>query len=153
MGTSHHAIEFALAAVTVPLTLYFARNAATRHLRLLSGAACGLALLASPAAVSRSGIVSLVTALLVFMFAVNVRQIASLGNVGFLARLVATSSLSRTSRRRCGPRSSIRKRTKVFSAASWTTPGCRRRSTIVRCSASASADRRPASMGISTMNG
>lgn len=76
-GTSQHSIEFSvLAAVTVPLTLYFARNAATRRVRLLSGAASGLALLALPAAILRSGIVSLIAALLVYMFVFKVRQIA-----------------------------------------------------------------------------
>ena len=74
-----------LAAVTVPLTLYFARNAATRQLRLLSGAACGVALLAVPAAVSRSGIVSLIAALLVYMFAFKVRPIAIAVAAGSIA--------------------------------------------------------------------
>jgi polysaccharide biosynthesis protein PslJ len=77
VGTSQHSIEFSvLAAVTVPLTIYFARNAATRNVRLLSGAACGLALLALPAAVSRSGVISVIAALLVYMFAFKVRPIA-----------------------------------------------------------------------------
>ncbi len=85
-GTSQHAIEFSvLAAVTIPLTIYFARNAATRHVRLLSGAACGLAMLALPAAVSRSGIISLIAALLVYMFAFKVRPVAIAVAAGSIA--------------------------------------------------------------------
>lgn len=77
VGTSQHAIEFSvLAAVTVPLTLYFARHASTRGLRLLSAAACCVAALAVPAAVSRTGIISAVTVLLIMMFAFTVRQLA-----------------------------------------------------------------------------
>jgi O-antigen ligase len=76
LGTSQHAIEFSvLAAVTVPLTIYFARHALTRNRRLLSAAACVLAILAMPAAISRSGVISLSTALLVYMLAFKVRQI------------------------------------------------------------------------------
>jgi O-antigen ligase len=62
--------------VTLPLTIYFARHAATRNVRFLSAAACGLAILAMPTAVARSGVIALVAALLVFMFARSVRQIA-----------------------------------------------------------------------------
>jgi O-antigen ligase len=85
-GTSQHSIEFSvLAAATVPLTIYFARNAATRHVRLLSGAACGLALLALPASISRSGLISLIVALLVYMLAFKVRPIAIAVAAGSLA--------------------------------------------------------------------
>jgi O-antigen ligase len=85
-GTSQHSIEFSvLAAVTVPLTLYFARNAATKHFRWLSRAACGLALLALPASVSRSGIVSLLMALLIYVFAFKVRPIAIAVAIGSIA--------------------------------------------------------------------
>lgn len=77
-GTSQHPIEFSvLAAVTVPLMIYFARHARSRRLRVLAGIGCGLALLALPAAVSRSGIISLLAALLVYMFAFKLRPIAS----------------------------------------------------------------------------
>ena len=85
-STSQHPIEFSvLAAVTIPLTLHFARNAATRRVRLLSGAACVVAMLALPAAVSRSGIFAVVTALLVYMFAFKIRPIAIAVSVIFLA--------------------------------------------------------------------
>lgn len=75
-GTSQHPIEFSvLAAVTIPLTLYLARNAATRRARRLAGLACALAVLAMPAAISRSGVTSLIAAMLVYMFAFRVRPI------------------------------------------------------------------------------
>jgi polysaccharide biosynthesis protein PslJ len=85
-ATSGHPIEFSvLAAVTIPLTLYFVRNAARRRVRVLSGVACLLAMLALPAAISRSGILSLVAALLVYMFAFKVRPIAISLAVGVAA--------------------------------------------------------------------
>ena len=76
LGTSQHPIEFsALAAVTIPLAIYFARNAATWYVRFLSVAACGLATMAMPAAISRTGVISLAAALLLYTFAFKVRQI------------------------------------------------------------------------------
>jgi polysaccharide biosynthesis protein PslJ len=76
-GTSQHAIEFSvLATVALLLTIYFARSAATRNIRFLSAAACVLAILAMPAAISRTGVISLVAALLIVMLALSVRQIA-----------------------------------------------------------------------------
>jgi O-antigen ligase len=77
MGTSQHAIEFSvLATVTLLLTIYFARHAATRNVRFMSAAACMLAILAMPTAIARTGVISLVAALLILMFALSVRQIA-----------------------------------------------------------------------------
>ncbi|SDE15800.1 O-antigen ligase family protein [Rhodococcus tukisamuensis] len=77
VGTSQHAIEFSvLAAVAVPLAIYFARNAAKRQVRWAAVAACGLALVSMPAAVSRTGIIALATAFLVYMWNFNVRQLA-----------------------------------------------------------------------------
>jgi polysaccharide biosynthesis protein PslJ len=77
MGTSQHAIEFSvLATVTLLLTIYLARHAATRNVRFLSAAACMLAILAMPTAISRTGVISLVAALVILMFALNVREIA-----------------------------------------------------------------------------
>ena len=76
-STSQHAIEFSvLAAINIPLTLYFARNAARRGVRWLAGIACVVAALALPASVSRSGIISLLVALLIYVFAFKVRAIA-----------------------------------------------------------------------------
>lgn len=85
-GTSQHAIEFSvLAAVTIPLTLYFARNAGTRLRRVMSAGACAVALLAMPAAISRTGVISLAAALLVYMFVFKARTIAAAVLVGGVA--------------------------------------------------------------------
>jgi O-antigen ligase len=85
-GTSAHPIEFSvLATVTLPLTIYFARHAATRNIRFLSAAACGLAIMAMPTAIARTGVISLVAALLIFMFAFSVRQLVNAVIVGSLA--------------------------------------------------------------------
>jgi O-antigen ligase len=76
-GTSSHSIEFSvLAAVTVPLTIYFARNAARRDVRWAAALACGLALVSMPAAGSRTGVLALLVALLVYMFNFKVHQLA-----------------------------------------------------------------------------
>lgn len=86
MGTSQHAIEFStLAAVTIPLTLHLARYTATRWRRAFAAAGCCVALLAVPAAVSRTGAISLVTVLLVYMLAFKVRQLALAIVVGSIA--------------------------------------------------------------------
>src|SRR5262249_53670839 len=75
-GTSIHPLEFSvLAAVAVPLTIHFARFGGSRQVRLLAGLACGVALLALPTAVSRSGVVALAVALLVYMWTVKARSI------------------------------------------------------------------------------
>jgi polysaccharide biosynthesis protein PslJ len=91
-GTSQHPIEFStLATVTLLLTVYFARNAATRNVRVLSLAAFGLAVVAMPAAIARTGAISLAVALLILMFAFSVRHIAvglivgSAAVVGYIA--------------------------------------------------------------------
>jgi hypothetical protein len=77
VGTSTHAIEFSvLAAVTVPLTIYFARNAAKWQVRWAAVLACGLALVSMPAAVPWTGVVAIVAALLVYMWNFKVRQLA-----------------------------------------------------------------------------
>ena len=89
LGTSPHAIEFSvLAAVTVPLTIHFARYAASWQVRWLAMLACGLALVAMPAAVSRSGLVTLVAALVVYMWSFNVRRLA----VGVVAGCLAVGT-------------------------------------------------------------
>jgi O-antigen ligase len=76
-GTSIHPLEFSvLAAATVPLTIHFARYAANRQVRWVAMLACGVALLALPAAVSRSGVVALAAALLVYMWNFKVRDVA-----------------------------------------------------------------------------
>jgi polysaccharide biosynthesis protein PslJ len=91
-GTSAHPIEFAvLAAVAVPLTLHFARHGATRQVRLLAALSTGVALFAIPTAVSRSGLIALAAALLVYMWTFTLRGlcIAVLGGAAaVLANLV-----------------------------------------------------------------
>jgi hypothetical protein len=85
-GTSRHPIEFSvLATLTLPLTIYFARHGATRNVRFLSAAACGLAILAMPTAIARTGVISLAAALLILMFSLSVRQLANGVIVGALA--------------------------------------------------------------------
>ncbi|WP_248674950.1 O-antigen ligase family protein [Rhodococcus sp. HM1] len=76
LGTSEHAIEFSvLAAVTVPMTIHFARFATNRTLRWASAVACCVALVSMPAAISRTGVLTLLACLLVYMFAFRVRQL------------------------------------------------------------------------------
>lgn len=86
LGTSEHAIEYSiLTAVALPLALYFARYARTRNVRILSVAACVLALVTVPTGVSRTGVIALGAALLILMFVHTVRQIA----VGLIVGAVA----------------------------------------------------------------
>jgi O-antigen ligase len=76
VGTSAHPIEFSvLAAVTVPLTVHFARYAASRQVRWLAMLASVLALLAVPAAVSRTGVIAIAAALLVYMWSFKVHEL------------------------------------------------------------------------------
>lgn len=75
-GTSGHPIEYSvLAAVTVPLTIHFARYAANRQRRLLATMAAVVALLAVPVGVSRSGVVALAAAFLIYVWTFNLRQL------------------------------------------------------------------------------
>jgi len=77
-GTSIHPLEFSvLAAVTVPLTIHFVRFGGSRQVRLFAALACGVALLALPTSVSRSGIVALSVALLLYIWNFRVRTIIS----------------------------------------------------------------------------
>jgi polysaccharide biosynthesis protein PslJ len=77
MGTSQHAIEFSvLAAITVPLTIYFARNATRRSVRWAAALGCGLAVASMPGAISRTGIIALAAALLLYMWNFKVRHLA-----------------------------------------------------------------------------
>ncbi|WP_420749512.1 O-antigen ligase family protein [Rhodococcus sp. O3] len=86
LGTSEHAIEFSvLAAVTVPMTIHFARFAASRVARWAAAATCCVALVAMPAAVSRTGVLTLFACLLVYMFAFRVRQLFIAAVAGTIA--------------------------------------------------------------------
>jgi polysaccharide biosynthesis protein PslJ len=76
MGTSQHAIEFSvLAAITVPLTIYFARNATRRWVRWAAALGCGLAVASMPGAISRTGIIALAAALFLYMWNFKVRYL------------------------------------------------------------------------------
>ncbi|GAB2567775.1 oligosaccharide flippase family protein [Nocardia heshunensis] len=78
IGTAQHAIEFSVLAVAaVPLGIYFARNARRTGVRILAGLGALLGLAAMPAAVSRSGVISLAVALLLYMFFFRVRVIVT----------------------------------------------------------------------------
>jgi O-antigen ligase len=98
-ATSGHPIEFSvLAAVTVPLTIHFARYAASRQVRWLAMLACGFALLALPAAVSRTGVVGIGAALLVYMWRFKVWELAlavigaAVWVAGYIALVPATAN-------------------------------------------------------------
>ena len=76
VGTSPHPIEFSiLSAVAVPLAIYFAHKATGWQVRLAAVLLCGLALVSMPGAVSRTGVIALGVALLVYMWHFKVRQI------------------------------------------------------------------------------
>jgi len=82
-GTSLHPIEFSiLAAVTVPLAIYFFRNAKNWTVRFAALLLCGLALVSMPGAVSRTGVIALAVALFVYMWNFTVRQIAAALAIG-----------------------------------------------------------------------
>jgi hypothetical protein len=94
-GTSDHATEFsALAAVTVPLTIHFARYAASNLTRLLAAVAIGVALIGVLAAGSRSGVVALAAALIVYIWAFKLRELGLAVVVGGSALLVGASLFS-----------------------------------------------------------
>ena len=86
-GTSAHAIEFSmLAAIAVPLTIHFARYAEKKRVRQLAVVGCGIALLAMPAGVSRTGVGALAAAFLVYMWTFKLRGLgyAALAMAGAL---------------------------------------------------------------------
>jgi polysaccharide biosynthesis protein PslJ len=88
-GTAGHAIEFSvLAAVTVPLTIHFVRYAANKQVRLLAAVALAVALLAMPAGVSRSGVITLAVAFLVYMWTFKLRALGVAVVAGALALLI-----------------------------------------------------------------
>lgn len=83
LGTSDHAIEFAVvAAATVPLALHFARFAATPIRRQLSTIGCVLAFMSVPLAVSRTGVVTLIAAMVFYAFAMRLRFLGNAAVVG-----------------------------------------------------------------------
>ena len=75
LGTSGHAIEFSvLSAIAIPLTLHFARFAEKRVIRILASLAAITAAGGVVVGVSRSGLVALAAALLLYVWTLNVRQ-------------------------------------------------------------------------------
>jgi O-antigen ligase len=83
LGTSDHAIEFAvIAAITVPLSLHCARFASTPIRRQLSVIASIIGFMAVPLAVSRTGVVALVAALLVYAFSMRLRLLGNAAIIG-----------------------------------------------------------------------
>jgi O-antigen ligase len=96
-GASAHPIEFSvLAAVTVPVTIHFARYAAKRQIRLLAALAAGIALLAMPAGVSRSGVIALAAAFLIYVWSFKLWQIGVAVVAGAVALLVEFVAAPRT---------------------------------------------------------
>lgn len=94
-GTSTHPIELSvLAAALVPMTIHFARFAANRQVRWLSWLACGVALASLPASISRSGVLALSAALLVYIWGLKVRQLATAVVVGVLFLLFEVAAFS-----------------------------------------------------------
>lgn len=82
-GTSQHAIELSILMVTaVILSLHLARYANKPHHRRLAAIACVLALAALPTAISRSGVVALVVALVVYSFAWKLRPLGRAALIG-----------------------------------------------------------------------
>ncbi|MGV9712247.1 O-antigen ligase family protein [Gordonia sp. NPDC003424] len=83
VGTSEHAIEFAvLAAITVPLALHMTRYASTRARRRASAVAAVLACLAIPLSVSRTGALVLFAVLAVYSLALSLRFLATAAVAG-----------------------------------------------------------------------
>jgi polysaccharide biosynthesis protein PslJ len=92
IGTAAHPIEFAvLAAVLVPLAIHFARFAESKSLRILAGLTAVIAALAVPAGVSRSGLIALGAALLIYMWNAKVRAlgVAVVGGLSVIFALLS----------------------------------------------------------------
>lgn len=89
-GTASHPIEFSvLAAASVPITIYFSRFAESAGLRVLAALAVPVNLLALSASISRTGIIALISALLILMWAFPLRKLA-IGLVAGAAVLLGT---------------------------------------------------------------
>ena len=100
-GTSAHPIEFSvLAAALVPLTIHFARFASNRLTRLLATVGIGVALIAILAAGSRTGLVGLAAALLLYIWAFELRNLAVVAVgaavLGGIATLILHGHVSRS---------------------------------------------------------
>jgi hypothetical protein len=90
-GTSGHAIEYSmLAALTIPLLIHFVQHGSTRRVRLLSLVGALLALAAMPLAVSRTGIVALLAAMVVVVWSWRPRFFANAVVVTLITLVVAS---------------------------------------------------------------
>jgi polysaccharide biosynthesis protein PslJ len=97
VGTSGHPIEFAvLAAITVPLCLHFARSAANRKVRLLAALSAIVALLAMATGISRSGVIALAVAFLVYMWTFKVREFGVAVGAAVVALLIGFAAAPRS---------------------------------------------------------
>jgi hypothetical protein len=96
LGTTSHPIEFAVClAVTLPLAIHLSRFASTVGRRLASGAAAGAIALATPFALSRSGLLCIVVGLLLYVpFATRAQRWAVLAGA-VLAPAVAVVAVPR----------------------------------------------------------
>lgn len=89
VGTSGHAIEFAvLAAIAVPLALHFARNGGRTAIRVAGSVAAVVALFAMASGGSRSGVVALGAAFLIYMWTLRAREVANALIMGIIAVVV-----------------------------------------------------------------
>ncbi|MBE7191235.1 MAG: O-antigen ligase family protein [Gordonia polyisoprenivorans] len=92
MGTAGHPIEFSLTvAVMLPLAAHLARYARTRNQRFLASVFTAILLVAVPASVSRTAIVAVVTALLIYALVLPIRALVTA--VMVLATTVAVYSV------------------------------------------------------------
>lgn len=93
-GTAAHPIEFGvLAGALAPVALHYARFSATHRLRLGFGAVTVLLLLATPLAVSRSGAVALVIAMVTYAVVLSTRQRLNLLVLGLIGAVLTRAAL------------------------------------------------------------
>lgn len=103
-GTSDHASEYStLAAVTVPLTIHFARYSPSTVIRGLGVVGTTVALIAVTAGASRGGLVALAAALLVYVWALKISTIVAgtiVGAVTFgaIAAVIGPSAILQNAR-------------------------------------------------------
>ena len=96
VGTSGHPIEFAvLAAITVPLCIHFARYGITSKVRLLAAFAAVVALLAMATGISRSGVIALAVAFLLYMWTFKVRELGVAVGAAVVALLLGFAAAPR----------------------------------------------------------
>lgn len=93
VGTSLHAIEFViLAAAVIPLALHLARFAGTSRRRKWAAFATAIGCIALPLAVSRTGVLALIAAVVIYSLGQSLRFLTNLAAVG-IAGLIAYTVL------------------------------------------------------------